>query len=76
MPSSVYLSLRDFERMILSLVSLEIPMLILEFFLSLALELLTENISMGDEINSLDLYWASRSLYLLMISRFSKIVFL
>jgi hypothetical protein len=51
MPSSAYLSLRDLERMILSLVSLEIPMLILDFFVSLALGLLTENISMGDEIN-------------------------
>lgn len=51
-PSSAYLILRDLERMMLYLVSFDIPMLILdELDWAFEVGLQTEKISIGVEIN-------------------------
>lgn len=69
--SSAYLILRDLERIILYFVSFDIPILVLdEPDCPFEVGLQTENISIGVEMNSLDLYWASSIRYLLMIYRF------
>jgi hypothetical protein len=52
MPSRAYLILRDLERMILSLVSFDIPMLVLdESECPFEVGLQTEKISIGVEMN-------------------------
>ena len=75
-PSRAYFILRVLERIILSLIIFEIPMLVLgESDFPFELELPTEKISIGVEMNSLDRYWASSIRYLLMISIFYSKVF-